>query len=208
MNDNLVREILHRSKRIPRAYLLCNIKEFTDDDVRGLMPLLPAWRRDVALAFRHEQGRKECVLSYVLLREILREEYGMDEPLEFEYMEHGKPLLANHPEIHFSLSHCRTAVACAVDSKPIGIDVESRGRYKETVARHVLSDEEMATVLDAEDRDCEFLKLWTCKEAVLKLTGEGVGGDMKDVLSSYPEIRLTTAVEADCVWTVAELQPV
>ncbi len=206
--EDIVKSVRQRAVRSSRAYILNNIEQFTADDICRLLPLLPPWRRDVALAFRHEQGRRECVLSYVLLREILRDEYGIEESLEFEYMEHGKPLLANHPEIHFSLSHCRTAVACAVDSKPIGIDVESRGRYKETVARYVLSDEEMARVLEAEDRDCEFLKLWTRKEAVLKLTGEGVSGDMKDVLSLHPEIRLTTSEEADCVWTVAELQQV
>ncbi len=196
-------EILRRSKCVSRAYILNDINSFTDEDVRGLLATLPEWRRERALAFRHEQGRRECVLSFVLLREVLREEYGVEELPEFGYMEHGKPFLANMPEIHFSISHCKTAVACVVGNRPVGIDVECRGRYRESVARHVLSDEEMAAVLNADDRDCVFLKLWTRKEAVLKLAGEGVSGDMKDVLSLYPEIRLETMAESDCVWTVA-----
>lgn len=55
---------------------------------------LPAWRRERALAYRHEQGRKECAMSYLLLCRALREVYGIEWQPCFVVGEHGKPELA------------------------------------------------------------------------------------------------------------------
>ena len=55
---------------------------------------LPAWRRERALAYRHEQGRKECAMSYLLLCRALREVYGIEWQPCFAIGEHGKPELA------------------------------------------------------------------------------------------------------------------
>ena len=55
---------------------------------------LPAWRRERALAYRHEQGRKECAMSYLLLCRALREVYGIEWQPSFVIGEHGKPELA------------------------------------------------------------------------------------------------------------------
>lgn len=55
---------------------------------------LPAWRRERALAYRHEQGRKECAVSYLLLCRALREVYGIEWQPSFVIGEHGKPELA------------------------------------------------------------------------------------------------------------------
>lgn len=55
---------------------------------------LPAWRRERALAYRHEQGRKECAMSYLLLCRALREVYGIEWQPSFAIGEHGKPELA------------------------------------------------------------------------------------------------------------------
>ena len=73
-------------------------------------------------------------------------EYGIDETPVFTYDSKGKPLLQGHPDIHFSLSHCRDAVAVAVNDYPIGIDIETTGHYSPEVARRVMSDDEMREI--------------------------------------------------------------
>ncbi len=82
-------------------------------------------RREQALKFKYELGQRTCVLAYQLLKQLLREEYGIMENPLFEYNEHGKPSIIGHPEIFFNLSHCREAVACVVSDAPVGIDVEA-----------------------------------------------------------------------------------
>ena len=166
-----------------RGAILDDIALSREELERHLLSL-PYWRAKLARAFKHEQGKKECTIAYELLCQMLREEYGIEQPPAFGYGEHGKPYLLNHPDIHFNLSHTRHAIACIVDTKPCGIDVESLGRYKESLARYCMCDEEMEQILSAGDRDIAFTSLWTQKEALLKLTGEGITDDLKTVLRS------------------------
>ncbi len=174
-------------------------------DISALLPLLPAWRQREALAFRKEERQRECVLSFALLMWALRKDYGISEEIEFRYTEHGKPLLCHHPNIFFNMSHCREAVAVIAGGTPVGIDVERRGRYKASLAQEVLSPEELSVVNSSQNRDLAFTRLWTRKEAVVKLTGQGVGIRMRNVISDHPEITLRTFDRASYVCSVAAI---
>lgn len=187
----------------PRVYLK-EITDITEAEVDAMTEQLPLWRKEKAQAFRHFQGRKESVVAFALLQQVLREEYGIEGDIEFEYNEHGKPSLKNHPEIFFNISHCKAVVACAVGNEPIGIDVEMRGRYKEPLARHVLSEEEFARVQASDDMDLEFTKYWTQKEALLKLIGTGVSTDLKVVLTDNTDKKITTTECDGYVYSVAK----
>lgn len=149
---------------------------------------LPAWRREEALKFKFEGGQKECALSYHLLCDLLREHYAVTSQPSFIKGTHGKPSLAPDtvsPLPHFSLSHCKHAIACAVcDHGEIGIDVECLGRYKPSLAEYCMSDDELQKISQSENPDLTFTILWTKKEALLKFTGEGITDDMKTCLSS------------------------
>ena len=160
-------------------YLNDDIEHF---DWQAALPLLSDQRRAQCLKFRHEQGRRTCAAAYLLLCEGLRREYGISQPPVFEYGEHGKPAIVGHPEIHFNMSHCREAAICVLSDKPVGVDIESIGRYKESLARYTMNDAEMELIERAERREVAFVRLWTLKEAVLKLSGDGIRNDMKHVL--------------------------
>ena len=169
------------------------IDEHIDDfDLQAALAELSHQRREQALRFKFERGQRTCALAYLLLKRALHEEFGIDELPLFEYGEHGKPLLVGHPDIHFNLSHCREAVACVVSRRPVGIDVESVGRYKESVARYTMNDEELAMIESAERPEVAFIRLWTMKEARLKLTGEGITDDLKTALADSARYRFTT----------------
>ena len=153
-----------------------------DFDLQAALSDISGQRRRQALRYSHEHGQRTCVLAYQLLCRALSEEFGITGNPLFEYAANGKPSIAGHPEIFFSLSHCREAVACAVRPRPVGIDVESVGRYREAVARYAMSDREQALIRQAAQPQLIFTRLWTMKEALLKLTGQGIGSHMKHVL--------------------------
>ena len=174
-----------------------------DFDLQRALTEISSERREQALRFKHELGRRQCVLAYLLLKRALCEEYGITENPIFSYGVHGKPLLAEHPDIHFSLSHCREAVACIVADRPVGIDVESVGRYHESLVRYSMSEREQQTIFGADDPVLAFTRLWTMKEARLKLTGEGLTSQLKNVLEG-PGYSYETHVSNDrkYVWSV------
>lgn len=181
-------------------YLNDDIEHF---DWQAALPLLSEQRREQCLKFKHELGRKTCAAAYLLLREALRKEYGIEEAPVFEYGEHGKPLIVGHPDIHFNLSHCRDAAICVVSDHPVGVDIESIHRYSESLARYVMSDTEMEEILHADYPALAFIRLWTRKEAVVKRSGHGISNDMKHVLEELPfEIETVVNTEKNYVYSI------
>ena len=181
-----------------RIYINDDIEHF---DWQVALPLLSEQRREQCLKFKHELGRKTCAAAYLLLREALRKEYGIEETPIFEYGEHGKPTIVGHPDIHFNLSHCREAAICVVGDHPVGVDVESIHRYSESLARYTMNDDEMEQILHADNPAVVFTRLWTRKEAVVKLSGHGISNDMKHVLEGLP-YEIETVERAHYVYSV------
>lgn len=165
-------------------YLDDSVESITEEQMRVWMGELPAWRRSRVEAIHDPGARALSVAAFRLLRRALREEYGMDAVPTFGYGVHGKPFLTGFPDIHFSLSHCRAVVACAVSDRPVGVDVEVTGRGNERLFAYVLSERERALVLAAADPQEAFTRLWTRKEAFLKLTGNGLSDGLPSVLET------------------------
>ncbi len=199
-----------------KLYVLDNLAAITSDELEAAIASLPDWRREKALRFKHEQGRKECTYAYLLLCQALQETYGINEQPSFLIGEHGKPefsfvqggspasssshlspLTSHLSPLHFNLSHCKQAIACVLSERPVGVDVESIGRYSESLARHVLSPEEFALVSSAPDPQIPFTRLWTQKEAVVKLTGRGIDDDHPNLLFKYNNVSLYTEEHLD-----------
>ncbi|MBR5988128.1 MAG: 4'-phosphopantetheinyl transferase superfamily protein [Prevotella sp.] len=180
-------------------------EDIWDFDLESSLREISEQRREQALRFKHEQGRRLCVLAYLLLKQGLREEYGiMDNPV-FEYNEHGKPSIVGHPEIFFNLSHCKEAVACAISDQPVGIDVESVRSYKERLARYTMNDEEVRDIETSEQPDTTFIRLWTMKEATMKLVGTGISKDMKSVIDT-DRYKYTTVDRQRYIYTVCSFR--
>ncbi len=94
-----------------------------------------------------------------------------------EHDKEGAPYLPEHPDLHISISHCRSAVAAAVShGGAVGIDVESRRKITPSLMQRVCTAAELADVEAAADPQMRFLQLWTRKEAVLKCRGTGIRG--------------------------------
>lgn len=201
-------------KRLPDEKIFVNLHllmlylndHLEDMDLVTALPLLSAQRREQLMRYRQEADRRTCAAAYLLLCEGLRREYGLLAKPVFEYGSNGKPAIAGHPEIHFNISHCREAVVCILSDSPVGIDVENIREYDDDLARYTMNDAEMDAILHAKEPAVEFIKLWTRKEAVLKLTGEGISNDLKDVLSRRCLPRLSTHVSPDkrYVYSISE----
>lgn len=185
------------------VYIWEDIQKVSLDEVMRLFGILPEWRQNKVLGINNRSVRKESVLSFALLQVALETEFGIKDKLDVDYLEHGKPVLRHHHGVQFNLSHCREAVACAVGRHDVGIDVERRGRYNAILAQHVLSRNELRKMQNAPDVDLAFTSLWTKKEALLKMTGDGVGSNMNNVLDRPARYNASTFVAANYVCSVA-----
>ena len=165
--------------------MLCindHVAELDAEKTERLVALLPEWRREVALRYKHLQGRRECAVAYIELLRGLRLRFGIKEMPSFDYNEHGKPFLTGHPDVHFSISHCKEAVGCLVSDRPCGLDIEHIRTAKDGLVRHTMSPREADAIFADAFPDIAFTRLWTQKEAVLKLKGTGIVDDLHSVL--------------------------
>lgn len=158
-----------------------------------ILARLPHWRLQKALSYRRPIDTFLCAESFLILEGMLEESFGLDRCPEFSFGIHGKPFLREFPDIYFNISHCRRGIACAVLDRPVGIDIEEIQHGGELMDV-VLNPEEVAMVTGHGEPDVKFTELWTLKESLLKLSGEGIRDDMKDILADTEGVSFTTRV--------------
>ena len=116
----------------------------------------------------HAEGRK-------LLSQMYLKETGTPLP-EISIGERGKPYFPEG-KYHFSISHTKRHVFVVLRSHPVGIDAEEKDRKIDLrLAEKILSPNEKARFLQAENKEEFLLKLWVLKEAAGKCSGEGING--------------------------------
>lgn len=133
---------------------------------------LPLWRQKKVESLKKED-KVRSVVAFLLLERALQD-LGISPVPEFAYEEFGKPYLPGYP-VHFSLSHTKNAVACAVSDCPIGVDVQEKMKYSSRLSKRICSDAERTALENAEDKGLVLTALWTKKEALAKCSGKGLG---------------------------------
>ena len=133
-----------------------------------------------------KQNADNMLIGEILTRVAIKKTFGIDiAKQEFSYNEYGKPYLLNYPDIHFNISHSGYYVACAVLDKPVGIDIQKISEYNPAVAKRVCTEQELKQIENSANKSSEFIKLWTQKEAVLKMYGTGIANaDIKNCLNN------------------------
>jgi len=183
-------------------YIFDELESLKDDFLERCEPLLSIQRLEKVKKFKNKDSKIQSAAVFLLLRFALYHEFDIDEAPEFVYNDNGKPSLKDYPEIHFNLSHCKTAVACALSNEEVGVDIQDVKPVKDNLIKRVLTEQEFNVMLRREHSsvmfshgtkpapehyretlsptqtitpDEYFSKLWTIKESIIKKTGQGIG---------------------------------
>ena len=95
--------------------------------------------------------------------------------------EFGKPYFSNTCDLHFSISHSGNQVAILLSKSKCGLDLESVKSYRKDVAERFFHKAEYAyleTIKNIKEQTNEFYRIWTVKEAFLKLGGRGIAAGL------------------------------
>ncbi len=179
-------------------YLLENSDGLTETFLLQGLPLLSRQRRDRILRYGSLQDRINGCAAYLLLRYGLWQEYQIRTAPAFIFGEHEKPFLADYPDIYFNLSHCKTAIACIIAPQETAIDVTDRRKIKNNLTRRVCSPEEQRQLSVSEDPETCFLRMWTRKECLSKLTGEGMSRSFRTITDEWPQAVYVHTEERPC----------
>ncbi|WP_208821673.1 4'-phosphopantetheinyl transferase HetI [Tolypothrix sp. PCC 7910] len=167
-----------------------------------------------AQRFYFPEHRQRFIAGRGSLRTILSRYLGITpQEVQFDYEPRGKPFLASrfsHSGLSFNLSHSQNLALCAVSkNRQIGIDLEyirPMSDLESLAQRFFLPREyDLVRSLPDEQKSSVFFRYWTCKEAYLKATGEGIAQLERIEISLTPTeaAKLQTAKG----WSLLELLP-
>jgi 4'-phosphopantetheinyl transferase len=163
--------------------------------------------------------REITASAHAFLGRLLMHYAGIESAPDIARSERGKPYAPSLPDIDFNLSHARAHVLIAVARRQaIGVDLERVDRQIEIedLARRFFAPAEADALeaLPAGIRLPAFLRLWTCKEAVLKALGEGISFGLERVAFALDAggtplglAALAGEVGAPSDWHLALLEP-
>ena len=116
--------------------------------------------------------------AYTLLNEMLRN-MGVSS-YEIKKTKLGKPYIEGS-DIHFSIAHTEGLVACVVADTECGIDCEKIVKKENApeFCKRFFVGGEIEKMEKCGYDETELLKIWTCKEAYGKKTGQGVALSLK-----------------------------
>jgi 4'-phosphopantetheinyl transferase len=182
------------------ALWLCDLDR-ASADVAVLSRTLSAQELARAGRFGTAQLRERWIAGRATLRSLLGRALGLD-PAEVRLQRgvRGRPELKRKYALDFNVSHTGDTAIIAIATGTgagmrIGIDIEREDRQvnADALARKFLTErerEEMAP-LDIDGRRQRFLRLWTCKEAMSKATGDALSAPFRHLdvaLESGPRL--------------------
>ena len=147
-------------------------------------------------------GLDSRVAGKLLLKQMYEDLTGEEELPEIAKAPRGKPYFLTGG-LHFSITHTKTQVFCALSDRPVGIDAEDLSRtVNPALAEKILSPNEYAiyACADEEDKNEILLRFWVLKEAEVKCSGLGLRGypNHTDFTPDDPRI----SVENGCLLAV------
>ena len=153
-------------------------------DYQSYWRVLDESEQTQARKFKNELLHKRYVEVHGQLRNCLAQTLNQPpEKIRINKMEHGKPYLADYPELAFNLSHSADRLMLAVGwNCQLGVDMEickQRINLSGLVDKCFAEEEaDYWNQLPESQKIQAFYRFWTRKEAFVKATGHGIASGL------------------------------
>lgn len=121
-----------------------------------------------------------------LLAQAVLEVWGLSPLPDLARRPGGKPYFPGREELHFNLSHSGGLALCALDTAPVGVDIQIVKALRPALPRRVCSPEELAWLERQPDLWSSFALLWSLKESRVKESGQGLTVPIREIRVPLP----------------------
>ncbi len=160
-----------------RVYAMSQAEKLERHIFERFLSLLDVEKQNRILRFRRWQDAQRSLLGDILVRAVICQQLQCsNRELVFSKNKAEKPFIKNSSQLHFNLSHAGEWVVVALDSSPVGIDVERVRSLDGDIAKFILSprDYQELTSKKESERASFFYELWTMQESYIKYMGKGL----------------------------------
>lgn len=162
-------------------YLFDKMSEIDESKIYEYLDFLTMDRRQKVIRYKNVNDQKLSIAAYLLLKYAMKSEFGIIDEFEFIYGDNRKPYLKDYPNIFFNFSHCKCGVTCVLEECEVGIDIQDITPFDLGIAKKVCCNEEIKELLLSKNKERDFCKIWTSKEAYLKMLGKGITMKLSDI---------------------------
>lgn len=125
-----------------------DIRDLTEIEYEKWYSLMSQKKQNRVDRFRHMEDKKRTVAGEMLARKAIAERCGvLEESICIGESGYGKPFAVSL-DVEFSISHSGDMVVCAINDKPIGIDIEKIRQVDLDVVRYICTEEELYFILE------------------------------------------------------------
>lgn len=144
------------------------------------LPFISEERQEKILQFHFDKDKIISLFTELLIRnEIFKHLDISHSDIMFGYNEYGKPYLLNSLDYHFSVSHSGNCIAFVDSNVLIGIDVKQISGRNLKIAKKFFTANEYSFIKSNKDPITAFYRIWTSKEAYVKMLGLGLNKTFK-----------------------------
>ena len=137
--------------------------------------LISKSRQDKISRLCFESDKIVSILTGLLIRKEISQHLGVvSSDIEFGYNEYGKPYVVGSHDYYFSVSHSGNVIVFIGDNSPLGIDIEQINDGNLKIAKRFFTHNEYEYIINSEQANIAFYKIWTSKEAYIKMVGLGL----------------------------------
>lgn len=135
-------------------------------------------------------------LSEALLARAVLEHWRLPFLPDIQRGTYGKPFFPSHPDYYFNLSHSGDLLVCALNSAPVGVDIQMVKPCRPRLLDRVCSAEERLWLRQRADASEAFTLLWCMKESRCKQSGRGLSPPISAISVPLPR-RDETVLKTD-----------
>lgn len=166
--------------------------------INKVMSCLSAEKRNRVGKFRKEDDARRSITSELLVRSLAMNKLNLNNSeIAFGENAYKKPFLKSASSFEFNVSHSGDWVVCAIDTEPVGIDVEQIKPIEFDIAKNFFTAEEYRslTLSKPSEQLPYFYELWTLKESYIKAVGIGLSLPLDSFSFRKDEVLRTITVE-------------
>ncbi len=144
------------------------------------LPLVSLERQEKISRLKSEKDKIISLCTELFIRHEISQQLNIPfSEIVFGYGGHGKPYILNDRDYCFSVSHSDNCIAFSGGNFPIGIDVEQISRGNIKIAKRFFTVNECNFIKTSKEPSEAFCKIWTSKEAYVKMLGVGLSKSLR-----------------------------